>query len=141
LKGTKKTGFKSPSNKVLNGRFVSMPRIFGLGIRAATKKLEKEGFTVETRYRYSSRVARYNFIGFSPGGGRVPEFSTIYADYSRGEDPAVREARQRAAERRAEKRAEERRAKEKKAEEKKKAEAKKKAEQKKKDQEKKKKGN
>jgi membrane peptidoglycan carboxypeptidase len=144
LKGTKKTGFKSPSNKVLNGRFVSMPRIGGLGIRAATKKLEKEGFTVETRYRYSSRVPRYNFIGFSPGGGRVPEFSTIYADYSRGEDPAVREARQRAAERRAEQRAErradERRAKEKKAEEKKKAEAKKKAEQKKKDQ-KKKKGN
>jgi membrane peptidoglycan carboxypeptidase len=104
------TSFKAPSREVQMGKQVRVPSLFGLSIAAATKKLEKEGFTVERRRVYSNSTVG-SFLGFSPGSNaRVPEFSTIYANYSDGRDPAVvaaeRRARERAAERRAEAREE-----------------------------------
>ncbi|GAA1426192.1 transglycosylase domain-containing protein [Microlunatus lacustris] len=106
LKKVPNTSFKAPSREVQVGKQVRVPSLFGLSIAAATKKLEKEGFTVERRRVYSNSTVG-SFLGFSPSSNaRVPEFSTIYANYSAGRDPAEvaaeRRARERAAERRAE---------------------------------------
>jgi membrane peptidoglycan carboxypeptidase len=119
LSGIPKTGFKAPPTKIERGKMVDIPSIFGLGLRAGTKKLEKAGFSVVTTSVYS-RLPEGTFLGFSPSpGGRAPQFSTIFARYSKGRDPEVVAAERRAerAEERAEKRAAE---KKKKAEEKKK---------------------
>ena len=128
LSGVPKTSFKSPPARIERGKIVSVPSNFGLGMSAYTKKLKKAGFTVETDWVYSDRVARGGFVGWSPGpGARVGQYSSIYKLYSQGRDPAKV-----AAEKAAKKRAADER-KRKAAEKKKKAaEAKKKAEQKKK---------
>jgi len=82
------TSFEAPSSSIEVGRQVRVPSLYGLSIESATKKLEKEGFTVERRYVYSSQP-RYSFVGWSAGSGSsVAEFSTIYATFSRGRDPA-----------------------------------------------------
>ncbi|GAA3640686.1 transglycosylase domain-containing protein [Microlunatus ginsengisoli] len=117
LKKVPRTGFKSPSSRILRGKIVTVPSVRGLSIAAATKKLEKAGFTVIREYVYSNSVKRYRFIRWSPGSGaRVGQFSTISALFSRGRDPQVVAAEKA----------------KKKAEAKKKAAAKKKAEEKKK---------
>jgi membrane peptidoglycan carboxypeptidase len=100
------TSFKAPSRDVEVGKQVRVPSLYGLSISAATQKLEREGFTVERRRVYS-RSTVGTFLGFSPGSNAsVPQFSTIYANYSGGRDPAEvaaeRRAREQAAERRAE---------------------------------------
>ena len=105
------TSFKAPPRDIQIGKQVRVPSIAGLSIAAATRKLEKEGFTVERRNVYSNSVSRFRFMGFSPGGGAtVAEFGTIFANFSAGRDPAEvraeRLARERAAEKRAEARAE-----------------------------------
>ncbi|GAA1824960.1 transglycosylase domain-containing protein [Microlunatus capsulatus] len=110
LKKVPDTSFKAPSRDVQVGKQVRVPSLYGLSIAAATKKLEKEGFTVERRQVYS-RSTVGSFLGFSPGSNAtVAEFSTIYVNYSAGRDPAEvaaeRRAREEAAERRAEAREE-----------------------------------
>jgi len=88
LKKVPDTSFSAPSRSIQEGKEVRVPSLFGLSISSATKKLEKEGFTVERRYVYSSQP-RYSFLGWSAGSGSlVPAFSTIYATYSQGRDPA-----------------------------------------------------
>jgi membrane peptidoglycan carboxypeptidase len=115
LKGVDHTRFDEPPSSIKVGKKVTVPYVGNLGISAATKKLEKEGFDVATQYVYSSRP-KYTFLGWSPGPGyRVPEYSTIFKLVSKGADPAIARAKKAA------------------ADAKKKAAAKKKAEDKKKD--------
>jgi membrane peptidoglycan carboxypeptidase len=85
-----KTGFSQPPRKIQIGKQVRVPSLAGLSISAATRKLERLGFTVEKQYAYSDKVPKYGFIGWSPGPGSwISEFGTIYARYSNGRDPAV----------------------------------------------------
>ena len=85
-----KTGFNQPPRKIQVGKQVRMPSLNGLSISAATRKLERMGFTVEKRYTYSDKVPKFNFMGWSPNpGSSISEFGTVYAIYSNGRDPAV----------------------------------------------------
>jgi membrane peptidoglycan carboxypeptidase len=85
-----KTSFNQPPRKIQVGEQVRVPNLSGLSIAAATRKLERLGFTVEQQYVYSDNVPKYGFIGWSPGSGNwISEFGTIYAVYSSGRDPAV----------------------------------------------------
>jgi membrane peptidoglycan carboxypeptidase len=93
-----KTSFHQPPRRIQVGKQVRVPYVYGMSISAATKKLEQAGFTVDTQYVYSNSVRRYGFIGWSPSpGSTVGQFSTIYATYSRGRDPAVVKAERQAA--------------------------------------------
>ena len=85
-----KTSFNQPPRKIQVGEQVRVPNLNGLSLAAATRKLERLGFTVEQQYVYSDKVPKYGFIGWSPGSGDwISEFGTIYAVYSNGRDPAV----------------------------------------------------
>ncbi len=99
LKTVPDTSFTAPSRDIVVGKQVQVPSVAGLSISAATKKLEKAGFTVERRSVYSNWVDQYGWMGFSPGAGStVAEFSIIYSNYSAGRDPAeVRAEREAAA--------------------------------------------
>ncbi len=89
LDGIPRTGFKNPPAKIERGKIIDVPRVFGLGIRAATKKFEKEGFNVVSSYVYSD-APEGTFLGYSPSpGSRAPQYSTIFALYSKGRDPDV----------------------------------------------------
>jgi membrane peptidoglycan carboxypeptidase len=93
LRGIPKTRFSQPPRDITAGKRVRMPDISGLSISAATRKLENAGFTVATRWVYSTRPAG-TFLGWSPSGGTVAQFSTIYIIRSNGkEDPSVVRAR------------------------------------------------
>nr|MBA3530090.1 hypothetical protein [Propionibacteriaceae bacterium] len=98
VKDVPKTRFTEPPSDITIGKRVQMPFLFGLGVSEATKKLEAAGFTVEQRSVYSTEPAG-TFLGWSPSGGEVTEYSTIYAERSNGkENPAIvalRKARQR----------------------------------------------
>jgi hypothetical protein len=84
-----KTGFSQPPRKIQVGKQVRVPNLNGLSIAAATRKLERRGFTVEKQYTYSDKVPKFGFIQWSPGPGSwISEFGTIYAVYSNGRDPA-----------------------------------------------------
>jgi len=84
-----KTGFSQPPRKIQVGKQVRVPSLNGLSIAAATRKLERRGFTVEKQYTYSDKVPKFGFIEWSPGPGSwISEFGTIYAVYSNGRDPA-----------------------------------------------------
>jgi membrane peptidoglycan carboxypeptidase len=96
LKTLPDTKFEQPSRKLEVGKKVKLPYL-SYDINATTKKLEKAGFTVEKQYIYSSRD-KYSFLGWSPGSfATVPQYSTVYATFSKGKDPAIAKA-QRAAE-------------------------------------------
>jgi membrane peptidoglycan carboxypeptidase len=98
-----KTSFNQPPRKIQIGEQVRVPNLSGLSLAAATRKLERLGFTVERQDVYSDSVPKYGFIGWSPGSGDwISEFGTIYAVYSNGRDPAVVAAERAAARRRAE---------------------------------------
>jgi membrane peptidoglycan carboxypeptidase len=98
-----KTGFNQPPRKIDIGRQVKVPSLSGMSLSAATRKLERLGFTVEKSYVYHDKVPKYGFIGWSPSPGSwISEFGMIYAVYSNGRDPAVV-----AAEKAAEKKAQE----------------------------------
>jgi membrane peptidoglycan carboxypeptidase len=85
-----KTGFNQPPRKIDVGKQVKVPSLRGMSISAATRKLERLGFTVEKRYVYDDKVAKYGFIGWSPSPGSwISEFGMVYAVYSKGRDPAV----------------------------------------------------
>jgi membrane peptidoglycan carboxypeptidase len=85
-----KTGFSQPPRKIDVGKQVKVPSLRGLSVAAATRKLERLGFTVEKRYIYSDRVPKYGFIGWSPSPGSwISEFGMVYAVYSNGRDPDV----------------------------------------------------
>jgi membrane peptidoglycan carboxypeptidase len=85
-----RTGFSQPPRKIQVGKQVRVPSLNGLSIAAATRKLEKRGFTVEKRFTYSDKVPKYGFMGWSPGSGStISEFGTVYGMYSKGRDPAV----------------------------------------------------
>ena len=101
LRDVPRTSFKDPSREIERGKQVRVPSLFGLSISAATRKLEREGFSVENLYVYSDAVPRGSWIGFSPGSGSlVGEFSTIYSVWSRGRNPAdIQREREAAAER------------------------------------------
>ena len=90
LKRVPNTSFKAPPRKIEIGEQVTVPSLFGLGVSAATRKLEEEGFTVETSYVYHDSAPYGAFLGWSPGPGQtVSKFGTIYLLRSRGKDPAV----------------------------------------------------
>ncbi|WP_375426257.1 transglycosylase domain-containing protein [uncultured Friedmanniella sp.] len=92
LKSLPDTKFKQPSHRLEVGKKVKLPYL-GYDISAATKKLEKAGFTVEKRYVYSSRD-KYSFLGWSPNSfATVPQYSTVYANFSKGKDPAIAKAK------------------------------------------------
>jgi len=85
-----RTGFSQPPRKIQIGKQVRVPSLSGLSVAAATRKLERLGFTVEKQYAYSDKVPKFGFMGWSPGpGSSISEFGTIYARYSNGRDPAV----------------------------------------------------
>jgi membrane peptidoglycan carboxypeptidase len=85
-----RTGFSQPPRKIQVGRQVRVPSLRGLSISAATRKLERSGFTVEKRFTYSDTVPKFGFIGWTPGpGSTISEFGTVYGVYSKGRDPAV----------------------------------------------------
>ena len=93
LKKVPNTSFKAPPRKIEVGEQVTVPSLWGLGVSEATRKLEEEGFTVETSYVYHDSEPRGNFLGWSPSSGQtVPKFGTVYLLRSRGQDPAVIEA-------------------------------------------------
>jgi membrane peptidoglycan carboxypeptidase len=100
LKKVAKTRFNQPSRNVTNGKRVAMPSIFGMGVSAATKKLEKAGFSVESRYVFSTRPVG-TYLGWSQRRGRISQFATVYVLRSNGrEDPKVVAARRERSERR-----------------------------------------
>jgi membrane peptidoglycan carboxypeptidase len=83
-----RTSFNPPPRKIQVGEQVRVPSLSGLGVDAATRKLERLGFTVEKTYVYSDKVPRYGFMGWSPSPGDwISEFGTMYAVYSNGRDP------------------------------------------------------
>jgi len=85
-----KTSFNQPPRKIQVGEQVRVPNLSGLGVAAATRKLERLGFTVERQFVYSDKVPKYGFMGWSPSPGDwISEFGTMYAVYSNGRDPAV----------------------------------------------------
>jgi beta-lactam-binding protein with PASTA domain len=85
-----RTSFNQPPRKIQVGEQVRVPSLSGLGVTAATRKLERLGFTVEKQYVYSDKVPRYGFMGWSPSPGEwISEFGTMYAMYSAGRNPAV----------------------------------------------------
>jgi membrane peptidoglycan carboxypeptidase len=96
LKKVPNTSFKAPPRKIEVGEQVTVPSLFGLSVSAATRKLEEEGFNVETSYVYSDSEPRRAFLGWSPGPGEtIAKFGTVYLMRSRGQDPAVIEAQRR----------------------------------------------
>jgi membrane peptidoglycan carboxypeptidase len=98
LKNKPKTSFKTPPSKILHGKITQVPFISGLSIAAAEKKLRKEGFSVVRQFAYSNSTPKYGFIGWSPNsGGRISEFGTVTALFSKGRDPADVRAEKRAA--------------------------------------------
>ena len=85
-----RTSFNQPPRKIQVGEQVRVPSLNGLGVAAATRKLERLGFTVEKTYVYNDKVPKYGFMGWSPSPGDwISEFGTIYAVYSNGRNPAV----------------------------------------------------
>ena len=85
-----KTSFNQPPRRIQVGEQVRVPNLSGLGVAAATRKLERQGFTVERQFVYSDKVPKYGFMGWSPSSGDwISEFGTIYAVYSNGRDPEV----------------------------------------------------
>jgi membrane peptidoglycan carboxypeptidase len=140
LKKVPNTSFKAPSRSIQVGKQVQVPSLFGLSIASATKKLEKAGFTVERRSVYSNSTVG-TFLGWSAGNGtRIPQFSTVYATFSAGRDPAVVRAEARARQQAAQARKDAAEARKKAAADAKKAAAEKKAADKKKADDKKGKG-
>ena len=102
LKDKPRTSFKAPPNKILHGKITRVPYIGGLSISSATDKLQKEGFSVVRQFVYSNSTPKYGFIGWSPGsGGRISEFGSVTALFSKGRDPAdIRAEREAAARKR-----------------------------------------
>jgi membrane peptidoglycan carboxypeptidase len=99
LKDIPATNFVRPPSKILVGKMVNVPYLGGMSYSAATKKLQKLGFTVDRQWVYSDNVPAGGWIGWSPGSGaRISEFGTIYAQFSRGKDPAKVKAAKKAAE-------------------------------------------
>src|SRR5215203_6203614 len=85
-----KTSFNQPPRRIQVGEQVRVPNLSGLGVAAATRKLERQGFTVERQFVYSDKVPKYGFMGWSPSSGDcISQFGTIYAAYSNGRDPEV----------------------------------------------------
>ena len=73
------TSFKSPPRRIERRQAGPVPSLFGLGIRAATEKLEKAGFNVETQLRLQRlRAVRRFSAGRRSPGRRSPQFGTIY---------------------------------------------------------------
>ncbi|HLL62732.1 MAG TPA: transglycosylase domain-containing protein [Propionibacteriaceae bacterium] len=90
LKKVPNTSFKAPPRKIEIGEQVTVPNLSGLGVSAAIRKLEDEGFNVETSYVYNDTEPFGAFIGWSPSSGQtVAKFGTVYLLRSRGKDPAV----------------------------------------------------
>jgi membrane peptidoglycan carboxypeptidase len=90
MKGQPDVRFKAPPDSVLRGKLIQVPSLYGLSYAAAVRKLEKAGFNVIRQNEYSDTVPKGIFMGFSPGpGATVPEYSTIFAQFSDGKDPAT----------------------------------------------------
>ena len=91
MKGQPDVRFKAPPDSVLRGKLVQVPSLYGLSYGAAKRKLERAGFTVVRRNKYNDTVPKGTFMGFSPGSGAtVPQFSTIFAQFSDGKAPAAK---------------------------------------------------
>ena len=82
LTGIPRTGFKNPPAKIERGKIIDVPRVFGLGMRAATKKFEKEGFNVVPSYVFS-RQPEGTFLGYSPTAVVATAMATHCAGRSR----------------------------------------------------------
>jgi membrane peptidoglycan carboxypeptidase len=90
MKGQPDVRFKAPPDSILRGKLVQVPSLYGLSYDAARQKLERAGFTVVRQNKYSDTVPKGTFMGFSPdSGATVPQFSTIFAQFSAGKDPAT----------------------------------------------------
>jgi hypothetical protein len=108
LKRVPNTSFKAPPRKIEIGQQVTVPSLAGLGVSAAIRKLEQEGFNVETSYVYNDTAPFGAFLGWSPSPGQtVAKFGTVYLMRSRGKDPAVIAEERRKAEEEQQKREEE----------------------------------
>ncbi len=93
LKGVPRTNFHAPPTRIEKGKMVTVPSVFGIGLAEAKRKLRKAGFDVETQYVFSNAPAG-TFLGWSPRpGSRTQQFGTVYANYSKGKDPAVEKAK------------------------------------------------
>ena len=85
LKGKKKTNFKQFNGIKQTGKFVSVPKVYGLSSEKARQKLEKEGFSVLSQQIYNSApVGAY--LGISPTG-KARENSVITMYFSLGPKP------------------------------------------------------
>ena len=97
LKGKKHTSFKAPPQRIETGKKVTVPYVGNLSAADGKKKLQQAGFSVVSRYDYSSQPA-YTLLYYSPGpGSRVAQYGTIYQVFSKGRDPAIARAQQQAA--------------------------------------------
>ena len=83
LRDVPRTAFHTPPVAITDGRFVDLPGLSGLDVQAATRLLERRHFTVDTRY-VPSAEPRGTVLGWSPGSGRVRQFSTVHLDRSSG---------------------------------------------------------
>ena len=64
-----RTGFSQPPRKIQVGKQVRVPSLNGLSIAAATRKLERRGFTVEKRVHLQRQSAEVRIHGLVTGSG------------------------------------------------------------------------
>jgi membrane peptidoglycan carboxypeptidase len=92
MKGKPDRSFHQPPSRILHGKRVQVPSLYGMSLAAARRKLHKEGFSVEPLYIYS-RAVRGSFVGWSPGpGATVAQYGTIYELRSKGKAPSKKKA-------------------------------------------------
>ena len=84
-----RTSFNQPPRKIQLGKQVRVPSLSGLSVAAATRKLERLGFTVEKTYVYSDRVPKFGFMGWSPVRALDLGVRHDVREVLNGPDPAV----------------------------------------------------
>lgn len=78
LKGKKKTSFKAFNGIKASGKYVSVPKVYGLDQDKARQKLQKAGFSVVSEQIYSSSAVGA-YLGISPTGkARANSVITMY---------------------------------------------------------------
>lgn len=92
LKGVAKTAFHSPSTDVQQGKQVTMPDISGMSADQAKVVLAADGIDLADKYTYDDYTPFGQFMGFSQTGGKVSQFGSVYAMYSKGQSPASKQA-------------------------------------------------
>ncbi len=85
LKGKKKTDFKKFDGIKASGKYVSVPKVYGLSSDRAREKLQQAGFSVVSEQVYSSSAVGA-YVGISPTG-KARENGVITMYFSAGPRP------------------------------------------------------